>query len=435
MTGNLSVWTTPNSRHLFESARAVIPGGVNSPVRAFKSVGGQPLFIREADGAFITDEDGHRYIDFVGSWGPMILGHNHPHVRKAVASALEKGVSFGAPTRAETRFAEMIVERVPGVDMVRLVNSGTEATMSAVRLARAATGRDLILKFNGCYHGHADCFLIAAGSGAHDMGVPDSPGVPSSVARNTLIAPYNDGAAVRECFRIHGADIAAIIVEPIGGNAGCIPPEDNFLHDLRQVCDQSGALLIFDEVMTGFRVGPAGAVGRYGVVPDLITFGKIIGGGFPVGAYAGSRRLMQGVAPAGTMYQAGTLSGNPVAVAAGIATLECLSDETYRYLEELGTLIDSLLGTAIGEAGWPVCLQRVGSMFSIFFTTGPVRRIEDTVNLDVSAFARFFHGLLQGGFHIAPSPYESAFLSAAHTPEMISSFCHCAIEQLRNIYS
>lgn len=423
------------SQKLFDDARRVIPGGVNSPVRAFRSVGGAPLFIHSAKGAYVYDEDGNRYLDFVGSWGPMILGHADDEVLAEVTTALNRGCSFGAPTRAETELAQIIVSLIPGVDMIRMVNSGTEATMTAVRLARAVTGRDKFLKFNGCYHGHADCFLIAAGSGTLDIGEPDSPGVPVSVAADTIVARFNDIQSVKEVFAEYGETIAAVIVEPVGGNAGCIPPTDTFLADLRLVCDESGSLLIFDEVMTGFRVARAGAIERYGVQPDLVTFGKIIGGGFPVGAYAGSRFLMEHIAPAGAVYQAGTLSGNPVAVAAGIATLKRLDDELYAYLEKLGGIIETRISEAVNRFQIPVCIQRVGSMFSLFFTEGPVMRVEDTADLDVARFKQFFHAMLNDGYYLAPSPYECSFLGASHTEEQINAFCDRTVFHLQRLYA
>ena len=423
------------SRRLFERALEVLPGGVNSPVRAFRGVGGTPLFIARGDGAIIVDVDGNEYLDFVGSWGPLIAGHAHPHVREAVHRAVDLGFSFGAPTDAETELACMVVDRVPGVEMVRLVNSGTEATMSAVRLARASTGRDRLMKFAGCYHGHADCFLVSAGSGALDIGHPDSPGVPHSVVGDTLVARFNDVASVESLFEHHAGEVAAVIVEPVGGNAGCIPPRGTFLEDLRTLCDRHGALLIFDEVMTGFRIARGGAAERFGVVPDLYTFGKVIGGGFPIGAYAGPRSLMRQIAPSGPVYQAGTLSGNPIAVAAGKATLELLDDSAYAYLERLGGEVENVLTAALTRHGWPITVHRVGSMFSLFFTPGPVTCVDDVTASDRARFSAFFHGLLADGVYIAPSAYESSFLSLAHNEDHISTFVEKCVTHLNEVFS
>ena len=420
------------SEALFERARRVIPGGVNSPVRAFKRVGGTPVFIARAAGAYLYDEDDHRYLDFVGSWGPMILGHGHPKVVEAVREAAGRGFSFGAPTRGEILLAEAIVERVPGIDMVRLVNSGTEATMSAIRVARAATERDRFVKFDGCYHGHADGFLVAAGSGTLDIGHPDSPGVPRMTAADTLVARFNDLASVEALFYAYPGEISAVIVEPVGGNAGCIPPVHGFLEGLRSLCTRHGALLVFDEVMTGFRIARGGAIERFGVRPDLVTFGKVIGGGFPIGAYAGSSDLMRYVAPAGPVYQAGTLSGNPVAVAAGRATLELLDEAAYDRLETLGDFLESRLQEAIGPR--PVTIQRVGSMFSLFFRPQPVLRVDDATSADVERFARFFHGLLDDGYYLAPSPFESSFLSLAHDEERLAGFAGAVAHRLDRVF-
>jgi len=422
------------SEALFSRAQKVIPGGVNSPVRAFRGVGGTPPFIRSAEGAFVGDVDGNTYLDFVASWGPMIVGHAHPAVRKAVHAAVDLGFSFGAPTRAEIELAEEMIARVPGLEMVRLVNSGTEATMSAIRVARGVTGRSRIVKFNGCYHGHADAFLIAAGSGTLDIGAPDSPGVPESVAADTLVARFNDAASVEALLNAYPDEIAAVIVEPVGGNAGCIPPVEGFLERLRALCDRSGVLLIFDEVMTGFRVARGGASERFGVTPDLYTFGKVIGGGFPIGAYGGRQDLMQEVAPAGGIYQAGTLSGNPVAVAAGLATLELLDRSAYEFLEELGAHVEARLTDAIEAGGWPVTLQRVGSMYSLFFTPHPVRSVEDTADVDGRRFAAFFHGLLEDGYYIAPSAYECSFLSLAHTRDELDGYLDAALARLARVF-
>lgn len=425
----------PESEKLFERAVQVMPGGVNSPVRAFRGVGGIPLFITKGEGPFVIDVDGNRYLDFVGSWGPLIVGHAHPHVRDAVHRAVDRGFSFGAPTEAETELANMIVERVPAVEMVRFVNSGTEATMSAVRLARGATGRDRIIKFAGCYHGHADCFLVAAGSGAMDIGHPDSPGVPRSVAADTLVADFNDASTVEALFEAHSGDVAAVIVEPVGGNAGCIPPQETFLSDLRSLCDRHDALLIFDEVMTGFRVARGGAAERFGVIPDLYTFGKVIGGGFPIGAYAGKRELMAQVAPSGPVYQAGTLSGNPVAVAAGKATLELLDEGAYARLERVGERLETGLKAAVTKNGWALTIHRVGSMFSLFFTEGPVTNVDDVAAADLQLFNTFFHGLLADGIYIAPSAYESSFLSITHSEEHIEHFLTISLKHLEKTFS
>lgn len=439
MTGTVRAMTetiaaTVTSKELFSRAQASIPGGVNSPVRAFGSVGGYPRFIERGEGPFIYDVDGNRYVDYVGSWGPLILGHSHPVVVERVRRATEHGLSFGAPTSAEVELAEMIVSRVPGIDMVRLVNSGTEATMSAVRLARAATRRDKIIKFDGCYHGHADCFLIAAGSGALTLGEPDSPGVTSGTARDTLVARFNDVESVEHLMEQHGGEIAAVIVEPVGGNAGCIPPVDGFLSGLRDICSASGARLIFDEVMTGFRVAPGGAAERYGVTPDLYTFGKVIGGGMPIGAYAGPRELMRRVAPAGPVYQAGTLSGNPVAVAAGMATLEQLTGEAYERLEALGETLERGIAAMQERHRWPVRFQRVGSMFSLFFRAGEVLRVEDAQDADRERFSRFFHGMLDRGFYLAPSPFEAGFISTVHSPEIIRETLSALEDVLNDVF-
>jgi glutamate-1-semialdehyde 2,1-aminomutase len=398
-------------------AERVIPGGVNSPVRAFRGVGGAPVFVRAAEGAWLVGEDGRRYLDLIGGYGPHILGHGHPAVVAAVARALESGTAFGAPTVAEVELAETIVAAVPSVEMVRLVTSGTEATMSALRLARAATGRDLVLKLEGCYHGHADPFLVAAGSGAATIGVPSSPGVPAAVTRSTLVAPYNDLAAAGALFAEQGGDIAAVFVEPIAGNMGLVLPEPGYLEGLRQLCDRHGALLVFDEVMTGFRVAWGGAQEVFGIRPDLSTFGKVIGGGLPTGAFGGRRDLMARVAPAGPVYQAGTLSGNPLAVAAGRAALAELSADggaAYRRLEESGARLAAGLAEAAARHGVPLQVPRQGSMLGLFFSDRPVRRLADVDASDRALFARVFHRLLAHGVHLPPSPYEALFLSTAH---------------------
>ncbi|WP_426285668.1 glutamate-1-semialdehyde 2,1-aminomutase [Luteibacter sp. E-22] len=403
------------NHELFARARQLLPGGVNSPVRAFKSVGGEPFFTARADGAYLWDVEGKRYIDYVGSWGPMIVGHNHPAVREAVQRAVLDGLSFGTPCAAEVTMAETIVSLVPSVDMVRMVNSGTEATMSAIRLARGATGRNKIVKFEGCYHGHGDSFLVKAGSGALTFGVPTSPGVPKAAADLTLTLPYNDIDAARELFAEHGDDIAGLIIEPVAGNMNCIPPKDGYLTALRELCTRYGALLIFDEVMTGFRVALGGAQAHYGITPDLTCFGKIIGGGMPVGAYGGRRDLMQQIAPSGPIYQAGTLSGNPVAMAAGLAMLQLIQAPGFH--DDLATrterLTDGILGAA-RKAGIPFSVNRVGAMFGLFFTNERVESYAQATAADVAAFNRFFHGMLERGVYLAPSAFEAGFVSSAH---------------------
>jgi glutamate-1-semialdehyde 2,1-aminomutase len=402
---------------LLERAEQVLPGGVNSPVRAFRGVGGSPVFVRSAEGAYLEAEDGRRYIDYIGGYGPHILGHRHPAIVAAIQEALGRGTAFGAPTLAEVEIAETIAAALPAVDMVRLVNSGTEATMSALRLARAATGRNRFLKFEGCYHAHADPFLIAAGSGAATIGVPSSPGVPQAVVADTLLAPYNDLDAVEAVFRKEGDAIAAVIVEPIAGNMNLVPPAPGFLQGLRDLCDRHGSLLIFDEVMTGFRVAWGGAQTLFDLRPDLSTFGKVIGGGLPLAAYAGPRELMSRIAPAGPVYQAGTLSGNPLAVAAGRAALRELGrdeDCPYDQLERTGARLQEGIEEAARRHGIPVRIQRQGSMMGLFFTAGPVTTLEDVHATDRPRFTRVFHRLLERGVHLPPSPYEAMFLSTAH---------------------
>lgn len=408
--------TAPRSEQLFERACRHIPGGVNSPVRAFRAVGGVPRFIVSAKGAWITDADGHRYIDYVGSWGPMILGHQHPAVVDALRHQINIGTSYGAPTELEVEMAELLCRRVPGLEQVRLCNSGTEATMSALRLARGATGRDGILKFEGCYHGHSDSLLVRAGSGASTIGVPTSPGVPADLARHTLTAPYNDLDAVSAIFAERGHEIAAVIVEPVAGNMGCIPPMPGFLAGLRRLCDESGSLLILDEVMTGFRVHPQGASGLYGVTGDLVTLGKIIGGGLPIGAFGGRAELMAQIAPEGPVYQAGTLSGNPLAVSAGLALLRALDDPPlYERLDGFTEQLSSGLNDAAREAHVPFLAQHVGSMLGLFFTAAPaVRDYSAVTACDARTFARFFHAMLARGVYLAPSLFETNFVSAAH---------------------
>ncbi|TAM11757.1 MAG: glutamate-1-semialdehyde-2,1-aminomutase [Nevskiaceae bacterium] len=404
------------SAQLIERARHHIPGGVNSPVRAFRSVGGTPPFIVSAHGAWLTDADGNRYIDYVGSWGPMILGHQHPAVVDAVRRQASIGTSYGAPTELEVEMAELLCRRVPGLEQVRLVNSGTEATMSALRLARGATGRDAILKFEGCYHGHSDSLLVKAGSGALTFGVPTSPGVPADLARHTLTTPYNDLAAVEALFAERGRELAAVIVEPIAGNMNCIPPAPGFLAGLRALCTQYGTVLIFDEVMTGFRVHPQGASGLYGITADLVTLGKIIGGGLPIGAFGGRADLMSQIAPVGPVYQAGTLSGNPLAVTAGLTLLRLLDDpHLYDKLDTWTERFISGLREAAETAGVPFFARHIGSMFGLFFTAAAsVDDYATVTSCNAAAFNSFFHAMLERGVYLAPSLYEAGFTSAAH---------------------
>ncbi|KAF1004188.1 MAG: Glutamate-1-semialdehyde 2,1-aminomutase [Luteibacter sp.] len=408
------------NHELFARARQLLPGGVNSPVRAFKSVGGEPFFTERADGAYLWDVEGKRYIDYVGSWGPMIVGHNHPAVREAVERAVRNGLSFGTPSPAEVTMAETIVKLVPSVEMVRMVNSGTEATMSAIRLARGATGRAKIVKFEGCYHGHGDSFLVKAGSGALTFGVPTSPGVPKASADLTLTLPYNDIDAARLLFAQEGKEIAGLIIEPVAGNMNCIPPKPGYLEALRELCTEHGALLIFDEVMTGFRVALGGAQAHYGITPDLTCFGKIIGGGMPVGAYGGRRDLMEQIAPAGPIYQAGTLSGNPVAMAAGLAMLELIQAPGFH--DDLAArtvrLTDGIAAAAT-KHGIPFSVTRVGAMFGLYFTSETVETYAQATGADVAAFNRFFHGMLERGVYLAPSAFEAGFVSSAHSDAVI----------------
>lgn len=423
------------SKKLFAEAKKVIPGGVNSPVRAFKSITDMdPLFIDRGEGAMIYDVDGNGYVDYVGSWGPLILGHRHPEVVEALSKCLEKGTSFGAPTELETELAREIINAVPSIEMVRLVNSGTEATMSALRLARGYTGRNKILKFEGCYHGHADFLLIKAGSGALTTGVPTSPGVPPSTAENTINAPFNDIETCKKIFEMEGPDIAAVIVEPVAGNMGVVPPKPGFLEGLRKLTQQYGTLLIFDEVMTGFRVSYGGAQELYGVEPDLTCLGKIIGGGLPVGAYGGKKAIMEHVSPAGPVYQAGTLSGNPLAVTAGLTTLKVLKREgVYRQLEEKSARLAQGLKEAAREAGYPVTVNRVGSMLCTFFTEQPVTDYTTACSSDTEAFSTFFKAMLQQGIYLAPSQFEAAFVSLAHTDEHIEKTIDAAKNALKNL--
>ena len=409
------------SENLFAEAQRLIPGGVNSPVRAFNGVGGTPLFIERADGAYLYDADGKAYIDYVGSWGPMVLGHNNVEIRNAVIEAAARGLSFGAPTEMEVKMAQLVCELVPSMDMVRMVNSGTEATMSAIRLARGFTGRDKIVKFEGCYHGHADCLLVKAGSGALTLGQPNSPGVPADFARHTLTCTYNDLDSVRTAFEQYPEEIACIIVEPVAGNMNCIPPQPDFLPGLRALCDEFGALLIIDEVMTGFRVALGGAQAHYNVRPDLTCLGKIIGGGMPVGAFGGRREVMDALAPTGPVYQAGTLSGNPIAMAAGYACLTQIAQPgTHQTLTERTTqLAQGLLAAAAAE-NIPLVVNHVGGMFGIFFTNADsVTCYADVTKCDVERFKHFFHLMLEEGVYLAPSAFEAGFMSLAHSAEDI----------------
>ena len=422
------------SAEAYADAQAVMPGGVNSPVRAFRAVGGTPVFVDSGEGSRFTDVDGNAFIDYVLSWGPLILGHAHPKVVEATTAALRKGTSFGAPTVAETRLAELIVARVPSVDMVRLVSSGTEATMSALRLARAATGRDKIVKFAGCYHGHGDMLLVQAGSGVATLGLPDSPGVPKGATRDTLVATYNDLDSVQRLFDEHGDEIATVIVEPVAGNMGMVEPAEGFLEGLRSITSKHGAMLLFDEVMTGFRVAPGGAVERYGIEPDIVTFGKVVGGGFPLAAYAGKREVMEHVAPAGSMYQAGTLSGNPVATAAGIATLEVLGEAgVWDTAAARATQLVDGLRAAASDAGVPVQVSNAGTMAGIFFKDTQVRNYEESAIDDGGQYTAFFQGLLKRGVYFAPSRFEALFLSSAHSETDIAMTVDAAAETFREM--
>ncbi|WP_386692826.1 MULTISPECIES: glutamate-1-semialdehyde 2,1-aminomutase [unclassified Lonepinella] len=410
-----------NSTALFSRAEQVIPGGVNSPVRAFKGVGGTPVFIQKAAGAYITDTDGKQYIDYVGSWGPMVLGHNHPAIIDAVLKAVPNGLSFGAPTESEITLAELVCQLMPSIELVRMVSSGTEATMSAIRLARGYTGRDKIIKFEGCYHGHSDSLLVKAGSGALTLGQPSSPGVPEDFAKHTLTCTYNDLNSVKQAFEQYPNEISCLIIEPVAGNMNCIPPKDGFLQGLRQLCDQYGTVFIIDEVMTGFRVALSGAQSYYGVTPDLTCLGKIIGGGMPVGAFGGKREIMQYIAPTGPVYQAGTLSGNPIAMAAGLACLtelsktgneEKLAQKTEKLAKGLKALAD--------KHGVPFQVQYVGGMFGLFFTEQQeICNFQQVMQCDATTFNRFFHFMLEQGIYLAPSAYEAGFMSLAHSDEDI----------------
>ncbi|MBD2704267.1 glutamate-1-semialdehyde 2,1-aminomutase [Spirosoma sp. BT702] len=423
------------SEQLFEKAKTLIPGGVNSPVRAFRAVGGSPLFIKSAKGPFLYDEDGRQYIELINSWGPMILGHAFEPVEKAVRDAIQHSFSFGAPTRKEVEMAELITWMVPSVDKVRMVNSGTEATMSAIRVARGFTGRDKLIKFEGCYHGHGDSFLIAAGSGAVTMGVPDSPGVTKATAADTLTAPFNDLAAVELLFENNHNQVAAVILEPVVGNMGCVLPEPGFLEGIRALCDKHGAILIFDEVMTGFRLAKGGAQERFGILPDLTTMGKIIGGGMPVGAYGGRADIMNQVSPAGPVYQAGTLSGNPIAMSAGLAMLRYLNDhsDVYMQLEAIGNKLVAGFSATFEKFGMTYTINHIGSMYTLFMTDQPVTNFSEAKSCDLRSFGRYFHAMLDRGVYLAPSQFESLFLSTALTDTLVEQVIQANEESLLEV--
>ncbi|MDP2208438.1 MAG: glutamate-1-semialdehyde 2,1-aminomutase [Bacteroidota bacterium] len=426
---------TSKSDTLFEKAKQLIPGGVNSPVRAFKSVGTNPLFIQKAKGSKLWDADGNEFIDYVGSWGPMLLGHSHPKIIEAIKKTAENGTSFGAPTELEVMIAELITKIMPSIEMVRMVNSGTEATMSAIRLARAYTGKDKMIKFEGCYHGHGDSFLIKAGSGAMTFGVPDSPGIPKGIADYTLTARFNDIASVEELISKNKSEIAALIVEPVVGNMGCIPPRENFLKQLRQLCTRENIVLIFDEVMTGFRISLGGAQELYKIKPDITTLGKIIGGGLPVGAYGGKKEIMQLVSPSGPMYQAGTLSGNPLAMAAGFEMLSIISQDksVYKILEERSAQLENGMRETLQKFSLNYRINRVGSMFTLFFTDKEVFDYDSAKTSDTKKFALYFNEMLMQGIYLAPSQFEAAFVSAAHSTEDIEKTNRAFAEAIKNI--
>jgi glutamate-1-semialdehyde 2,1-aminomutase len=423
------------SKRLFAHAKNFIPGGVNSPVRAFRAVGGDPIFIKKANGAFIYDEDDNAYIELINSWGPMILGHNHPMIREAVITAMDHGTSFGAPTAREVEIAELIVSMVPSVEKVRMVNSGTEATMSAIRVARGYTGRDKFIKMEGHYHGHGDSFLIAAGSGAITMGHPDSPGVTSGTAKDTLLAPYNDLEAIEQLVAANKGEIAALILEPVPGNMGLCLPNPGYLQGLRDICTREGIVLIFDEVMTGFRLAKGGAQELFGVTPDMTTLGKIIGGGMPVGAYGGKKEIMEFVSPAGPVYQAGTLSGNPIAMAAGLTMLNYLNShpEVYTRLNEIGMQIASGIASINHRLGHDITINQLGSMYSLFFTEENVTDFESAKKSDTALFGKYFQAMLHRGIYLAPSQYESLFLSTALTDDLIAKILQAHEESMKEI--
>jgi len=423
------------SQNLFTRAQKLIPGGVNSPVRAFKAVGGNPVFMKSAKGPYLYDEDGNEYLDFINSWGPMILGHACDMIQDAIRDVLPHSFSFGAPTQREVEMAELIIQMVPSIEKVRLVNSGTEATMSAIRVARGYTGRDKIIKFEGCYHGHGDSFLISAGSGAITLGVPDSPGVTKGVAQDTLTVPYNNLAAVEEVVKANTGQIAAIIIEPVVGNMGLVVPEAGFLQGLRDLCTRTGIILIFDEVMTGFRLAKGGAQELYGITPDMTTLGKIIGGGLPVGAYGGKKEIMEVVAPAGPVYQAGTLSGNPIAMAAGLAMLNYLNkhDEVYAYLHNISDKLVAGMRDNMQTLGMDYTINQEGSMFSLFFTRKPVVDFESAKTSNLALFGRYFNSMLQRGIYLAPSQFESLFLSTAITDDLADKYLEANLASLRDL--
>ena len=426
-----------SSKQLYEKAQTLMPGGVNSPVRAFKAVGGTPPFFVSARGSHLADQEGKTYLDFIGSWGPMILGHSHPAIVEAVKRQASVAMSFGAPSELEVRLAEMVVKLVPSVEMLRMVNSGTEATMSAIRVARAATGRDIIIKFEGCYHGHGDSFLSKSGSGMATFGEPTSPGVPEGAAKATVNARYNDLESVKKLFELHEGDIAGVILEPVVGNMGCVPPNQGFLEGLRDLCTKKGAVLIFDEVMTGFRLAPGGAQERFGVTPDLTTLGKVLGGGLPVGAFGGKRELMEVVSPTGPMYQAGTLSGNPVGMIAGLAQLTILRDtpDVYTKLEADGSIIEKKVGGHIQAKGYPASFNRVGSMGTVFFTDKKVASWDESSQCDTEQFAKYYHHLLSNGVYMPPAQFEAYFHSYAHTEEEIERTASLMCDALDSVFA